>query len=148
MTNLLNVFLMCMGTTGQAAADGQQTTNGNFQWITMIIWIVVLGAFMYFFMIRPQKKEKQKRQDMMNSMAIGDTVLTTSGFYGTVIDMDEETVIVEFGNNKNCRIPMQRAAISAIEKPEDAQAAPAEEPKEKEKKGFFKKKEDKTEESK
>ena len=56
-------------------------------------------------------------------MAVGDTVLTTSGFYGVVIDIDEDTVIVEFGSNKNCRIPMQKAAITAVEKPEDAVAA-------------------------
>ena len=37
-----------------------------------------------------------------------------------MIDMTEDTVIVEFGNNKNCRIPMQKAAIVQIEKPEDA----------------------------
>jgi preprotein translocase subunit YajC len=34
--------------------------------------------------------------------------------------MTEDTVIVEFGNNKNCRIPMQKAAIVQVEKPEDA----------------------------
>ena len=53
-------------------------------------------------------------------MAVGDTVLTSSGFYGTLIDINEDTVIVEFGNNKNCRIPMQRSAIAQIEKAEDA----------------------------
>ena len=57
---------------------------------------------------------------MLNSLAIGDSVLTTAGFYGVVIDMTEDTVIVEFGSNKNCRIPMQKAAIVQIEKPEDA----------------------------
>ena len=40
---------------------------------------------------------------------------------GICIDMSEETVIVEFGNNKNCRIPMQKAAIVQVEKPEDAE---------------------------
>ena len=49
-------------------------------------------------------------------MAVGDTVLTTSGFYGVVIDISEDDVIVEFGNNKNCRIPMQKRAISQVEK--------------------------------
>ena len=44
------------------------------------------------------------------------------GFYGVIIAIpDETTVIVEFGSNKNCRIPMQKAAISQIEKPEDAE---------------------------
>ena len=78
----------------------------------MILWLVILFAFMYFFMIRPQKKETQKKNAMLSELATGDTVLTTSGFY--------DTVIVEFGSNKNCRIPMQKSAIAAVEKPEEA----------------------------
>ena len=89
----------------------------------MVLWIVILIAFMYFFMIRPQKKEQQQKNAMLQALEIGDTVLTTSGFYGTIIDMSEDTVIIEFGNNKTCRIPLQRAAISAVEKPEDAAKA-------------------------
>jgi preprotein translocase subunit YajC len=91
--------------------------------VGMVLWIVILIAFMYFFMIRPQKKEQQQKAAMLQTLEIGDTVLTTSGFYGTVIDMSEDTVIIEFGNHKNCRIPMQRAAIAAVEKPEDAAKA-------------------------
>lgn len=87
---------------------------------TLIIWIVILFVFMYIFMIRPQQKEQKAKTALMNSLAIGDTVLTTSGFYGVIIDIQDDTVIVEFGNNRNCRIPMQKAAISAVEKPEDA----------------------------
>ena len=55
---------------------------------------------------------------MLASMEVGDTALTTSGFYGVIIDITDEDVIVEFGNNKNCRIPMQKAAIAQIEKTE------------------------------
>ena len=61
----------------------------------------------------------------MASIAVGDTVLTSSGFYGVIIDMTDDTVIVEFGSNKNCRIPMQRAAISVVEKPQDSAAVAA-----------------------
>ena len=86
----------------------------------MIVYIVLIFVFIYFFMIRPQQKETKQKNAMMSSLAVGDTVLTTSGFYGVVIDIAEDTVIVEFGSNKNCRIPMQKAAISAVEKPEDA----------------------------
>ena len=93
------------------------SSNGAFM---SIIWIVVLFAFMYFFMIRPQQKETKTKNAMLAALAVGDTVLTTSGFYGVVIDIQEDTVIVEFGSNKNCRIPMQKAAIAAVEKPEDA----------------------------
>lgn len=86
----------------------------------MIIWMVILFGFMYFIMIRPQQKESKKKNAMLAELAVGDTVLTTSGFYGVVIDISDDTVIVEFGSNKNCRIPMQKAAISAVEKPEEA----------------------------
>jgi len=85
-----------------------------------IIYMVVIVGFFYFFLIRPQRKEQKEKQNMLGSLAVGDSVLTTAGFYGVVIDMTEDTVIVEFGNNKNCRIPMQKAAIVQIEKPEDA----------------------------
>ena len=80
-----------------------------------LIWIVVMFAFMYFFAIKPQKKQQKAHEELMSAMEVGDSVLTTSGFYGTVIDITEDTVIVEFGN-KNCRIPMQKSAIADVEK--------------------------------
>ena len=67
-------------------------------------------------MIRPQKKEQKRVGAMLSSLEIGDSILTTSGFYGIVIDITDDTVIVEFGNNKNCRIPMQKTAIAQVEK--------------------------------
>ena len=65
---------------------------------------------------RPQKKEQKRLQAMLNDMEVGDSIVTTGGFYGVVIDMTEEDVIVEFGNNKNCRIPMRKQAIAEVEK--------------------------------
>lgn len=95
----------------------EATTAGGWQSILpLVVWIVVIFAFMYFAMIRPQKKDQKKKDLMMSELAVGDTVLTTSGFYGTVIDIQDDVVIVEFGNNKNCRIPMQKAAITDVEK--------------------------------
>ena len=88
----------------------------------VIIYAVVLGG-MWFLLMRPQKKEQKRIQLMLSEMQVGDTVLTTSGFYGVVIDMTEEDVIVEFGNNKNCRISMQKKAIAQVEKPSDSTSA-------------------------
>ena len=87
------------------------------QLLVIVGYVVFLIAIMYFLMIRPQKKEEQKKKVLMDSLAVGDSVLTTAGFYGVIIDMTSDTVIVEFGNNKNCRIPMQKAAILKSEKP-------------------------------
>ena len=91
------------------AATSSTATGGT---MIMIVYIVIIVGFMYFFLIRPQKKAA-----MLSQLEVGDSVLTTSGFYGIVIDITDDTVIVEFGNNKNCRIPMQKAAITQIEKP-------------------------------
>ena len=88
----------------------------------MILWMVVIFGVMYFLMIRPQKKEQKRLQAMLNSMEVGDSIVTTGGFYGVIIDMTEEDVIVEFGNNKNCRIPMRKQAIAEVEKAEQASA--------------------------
>ena len=81
-----------------------------------IVWMVVLFGIMYFLMLRPQKKEQKRLQAMLNDMEVGDSIVTTSGFYGVIIDMTEEDVIVEFGSNKNCRIPMRKQAIAEVEK--------------------------------
>lgn len=98
---------------GILAAETASGMNG----ITLIIVYAVLIGALWFFLLRPQKKEQQRVQSMIANMEIGDTVLTTGGFYGVVIDMTDEDVIVEFGSNKNCRIPMRKTAIAQIEKP-------------------------------
>ena len=100
---------MFLATT--TAANGGVMSTGM-----LIMWLVIMFGMMYFLMIRPQKKEQKKLQAMLNDLAVGDAVVTTSGFYGVVIDITDDDVIVEFGNNKNCRIPMQKAAIAQVEK--------------------------------
>lgn len=89
--------------------------GASLTWV-MVLYIVVIVGGMYLLMVRPQKKEQKRLGLMLAELAIGDSVLTTSGFYGIVIDITDDTVIVEFGNNKNCRIPMKKDAIVQVEK--------------------------------
>lgn len=98
------------------SADAAAAASGG--GLIMVIYIVIIVAFMYFIMIRPQKKEQKRMAAMLADMAVGDCILTSSGFYGIVIDITDDTVIVEFGSNKNCRIPMQKSAIAQVEKAE------------------------------
>ena len=93
------------------------------QGVTSILLMTALLVIIYFMMIRPSRKQKKQQEETQNSMEPGDSVLTTSGFYGTIVSVNGDTVIVEFGNNKNCRIPMQKSSITQVEKPEDAAAA-------------------------
>ncbi|MBP3874065.1 MAG: preprotein translocase subunit YajC [Lachnospiraceae bacterium] len=97
--------------------------------IMMIVYMAIIFGVMYFLAIRPQKKEQKRMAALLSSMEVGDTVVTNSGFYGTVIQVSEEDCIVEFGNNRNCRIPMRKSAIAEIEKASDGVAEQAEEKK-------------------
>ena len=105
-------MLFLLTETGEAASG----------WGSLATMIVIYGLFfaaLWFFLFRPQSKERKRIAGMLANMEVGDCVLTTSGFYGIIIDITDDTVIVEFGNNKNCRIPMDKSAISKIEKAEE-----------------------------
>ena len=92
------------------------TQSAGANWaLLIVVFAVIFGGF-YFIFMRPQKKEQKRVQAMIADMEVGDTVLTTSGFYGVIIDISDSDVIVEFGSNRNCRIPMQKSAIAQVEK--------------------------------
>lgn len=100
---------------GILLTEAASQTSGLVMTLVMVlVWVGII----YFLMIRPQNKEKKMLNSMIASLEIGDSVLTTSGFYGVIIDITDDTVIVEFGSNKNCRIPMAKTAIAQVEKPE------------------------------
>lgn len=95
----------------------QPAAGGTMSLGFTIGWIAIMGAALYFIAIRPQKKQQKAHEALLTTIETGDSILTSSGFYGVVIDVMEEVVIVEFGNNKNCRIPMKKTAVIEVEKP-------------------------------
>lgn len=66
------------------------------------------------------RESSREQKNLLDSIAVGDYVVTTSGFYGVILDVSDDDVVVEFGNNKNCRISMQKSAIAQVEKPDSA----------------------------
>lgn len=104
---------------GILLTEADTTTAAGGATGSLLMMVVVYGVFffaMWFFFFRPQGKERKRVAAMLAAMEVGDCVMTTSGFYGIIIDITDDTVIVEFGNNKNCRIPMDKSAISKVEK--------------------------------
>lgn len=97
---------------GAGSAQGSLVATG----LMVLVWI----AFMYFILMRPQKKQQKQMDEMRAAVKAGDNIMTTGGFYGVVLDVVDDTVIVEFGNNKNCRIPMHKNAIAEVEKDDEA----------------------------
>ena len=79
--------------------------------IFMVIWIVGLIALMYFLMIRPQKKQQKKDEQMRNNIQIGDEIITISGLYARVVAIKDDSFIVESGPDRT-KLRIARTAIS------------------------------------
>ena len=105
------------------ATTAEQQGGGMGSIIMLVGMYAIIFVALYLIFIRPQGKQRKAQAAMQDALEVGDSVLTTSGFYGVIIDITDDTVIVEFGNNKNCRIPMQKAAIVESEKPQAASDA-------------------------
>ncbi len=112
--------------------EGTTEAGGVSIWLT-VGYILIIGVAFYFIAVRPQKKQQKQLDALVASLEVGDSILTTSGFYGVVIDVMEEIIIVEFGNNKNCRIPMKKTAVVEVEKPNGSAQPEKEESKGKDK---------------
>ena len=88
--------------------------TGNY-WIWVVALLAIYGVVLYFESIRPQKKLEKKMQAMLDALEVGDSIETTSGLFGVVIDISGDILIVEFGGDRHCRIPMRRQAVVSIE---------------------------------
>ena len=107
----------------QATGPEGQAPSGPFGGMSStLIMIVAVFAFMYFFAIRPQRKEEKRKKEMLSALKKGDTVITTGGIVGSVhsIKQDAETVILKVGDNT--RIEVLRSAINSVKEPGAADA--------------------------
>lgn len=98
------------GTASQNTSNVAQPYAGS-SLTVMIIWIVGFAAFFYFFMYRPQKKRDKQVLEERNAIVTGDTILTTSGFYGKVIGIGDTHFMIEFGTNKGIVIPIAKTEV-------------------------------------
>ncbi len=98
--------------SGDAVASAE-TAGGMVS--SYIISIIVLVFVFYHLLCVPEKMKRKKRQEMLKTMGIGDTVLTTGDFYGVIVDIIEDDVIVRFGgDDKDCCILMKKSAIAEV----------------------------------
>ena len=80
------------------------------------LWpFVLMGGIFYFMLWRPQKKEQQKRQDLLNSLKEGDEIITIGGIYGKIKAISEKRVKVEVA--EGVVIEMARNAVSGFQNP-------------------------------
>ena len=87
-------------------------SDGLFAQITPMLMVVGVIAFMYFFSIRPARKEEKRKKDLLGSLKKGDTVVTSSGILGSVHSIKTDTVILNIGDN--ARMEILRSAIQDV----------------------------------
>ena len=108
---------------GQAAPAAAQSTGSApaqpNMWLNILPFIVVF-AVMIFFMNRSQKKQMAKRQEMMDRITKGTAVVLASGVYGKVVEVREDSFIVEIADN--VRIRVNKSGIATIDEPEAAKS--------------------------
>ena len=92
---------MNMFTILQAAQPAQG--GGAMMWVMMALIFVV----MWFFMIRPQRKQQKELQAFRDGLKKGDKVVTIGGIYGTVCEIKDATVLIEVDNNVKIRVSKQ-----------------------------------------
>ena len=72
--------------------------------LSMWIMLALIFVVMWFFMIRPQRKQQKELQNFRDSLKKGDKVVTVGGIFGTVAEIKENTVIIEVDNNVKIRV--------------------------------------------
>lgn len=89
--------------------------------IGMILMLVGLFAIMYFFMIRPQKKQEKEQNLMRNNLTVGDEITTIGGIIGKIVSIKEETCVIETTHERT-KIRILKTSVSRVDvKAEDAE---------------------------
>ena len=94
-------------------------SGGGGSYTTLLLFILIPVA-LYFLMIRPQQRRMKESQSMQNSLAPGAEVMTSSGIYGTVAEVDSDEGTVSLEVSPDVYITFARGAISRVITPAPA----------------------------
>lgn len=110
----MNPFILLTEADAAAAGGGS----------SMIIMLVLMFAVFYFLIIRPENKKKKEKESMLSAISLGDELTTIGGITGKVVQVTEETITIETGEDR-VRIQLKKWGISTTKKIEEAEAAKA-----------------------
>ncbi|MBQ2966998.1 MAG: preprotein translocase subunit YajC [Clostridia bacterium] len=84
----------------------------------MILYFVVIIAVFYFLLIRPQKKREKEAKNMMEALKKGDRIVTIGGFYGRIVSVKDDVVVINLGGDNKVKI--EKSAVRTVVKASDA----------------------------
>ena len=85
---------------------------------TFLISLVLMVAIFYFLLIRPQQRRVRQQRQLVESLRVGDEVVTIGGLFGTILEMDEESITLDAGGGTRLRFLRQAVARKFVEEPE------------------------------
>ena len=92
----------------------------DFSTLIMPLMLVLMFVLMYFFMIRPQKKQEREFKSMLENLQPGDEITTKGGIIGKIISIKEETMVIETSRNRT-QIRVLKSAVASVDvKADDA----------------------------
>jgi|SRR5450759_2257968 preprotein translocase subunit YajC len=94
-----------------APAQGGQ---GGGDFMTTILMFAVIIAIFYFMILRPQQKRQKERKKLLESMKKGDKVVTAGGLHGTIVGIEDKTLLLQIA--ENVKVKVERSSISVVNK--------------------------------
>jgi preprotein translocase subunit YajC len=91
------------------APQGQGQGGGMFSTLIMFGLIIVI---FYFMILRPQQKRQKERDKMLNDVQKGDKVITVGGMHGTVMGLEDKTILVQISDN--VKVKVEKSAVSSV----------------------------------
>lgn len=88
------------------------TTNGGLGGMSSILFLVIIFVVFYFFLIRPENKRKKQLNEMRSNISLGDEIVTIGGIMGKVVQVTEDTITFETGEDR-VRLQVTKWAISS-----------------------------------
>ena len=108
MSFITEAFAMA-GPQGAAGAAG--ATPSGTEMLMQFLPLILMFVIFYFLLIRPQQKRAKAHKAMLSALKKGDYIMTSAGFLGRILEIDEETVLMECGEAK---LRLSRAAIGGV----------------------------------
>ncbi len=100
----------------QNGGEGGQGTGtpGSFLGSPQVLMLVAMVAIFYFLLIRPNSKREKERQQMLNSLSKGDSVVTAGGIHGTIVGITEKSVVLRVSDDPPVKMEFQRSSVSRV----------------------------------
>ena len=81
-------------------------------WVQLVPFALVLAIF-YFIVLLPMRRRQKKVQEFLDSLKVGDRIVTTSGIYGSVTKLNEKSIQLQIADK--VRIEVARSAVGGYQ---------------------------------